>query len=643
MNPSIALKFEGNHKVKVFAFWGLVILFCLKAYSFILNAQFWAEDGPIFYKQAWENGISSISSSYAGYHVVTIRIVAYLSTFFSIDYAPTICNLFTLALQILPLYFIFSQRLNKVFVSDVLKYGFALIYLIGPGAREVFLTMTNIQWYLPIWVLLFLFSEPSKNRNVKIVEYVLLLLFSLTGPYAIFIFPIYGGMLLLRKIKLDKIAFAIIVISFALQASSLVCSPSVLLITTVDFSRFLDFFSIKIILSSILGQRILNDLFHEMPSEIVLYFGLLLWVFISIRVLLSKNHFLMTLIALGNLNFVAGYFKVGSQMGWQPESGARYAWVGIFAYCFAYFYFTSTSKNKIEKYFLYLLVLLTVFVAIPGDFNYFNPKSKDWAHNVRSYDLANQGDSVLFETDPNENFNFTIVKKGVNKLTEILPTNNVSAYFSFEVINDSLFTKDGWAFINNHNCDGNEVFVVFKSSKKSFAFKTKPYIRADISAAFKGNYDLAGFNLTASTSKIDSNSYDIGILIYNSNLNSYGLKYLKSDVLVYQAQSNHYIDALTLEKKNLKLRGWAVLKNLSSQHEGISVYAVSKSGSYLIPSQLELRSDVSVAFRGNYDQSGFISNYDVSNLPKGDYIVQIKITQSDWIKKIDTNKKFTVQ
>src|SRR3954469_13020568 len=45
----------------------------------VLNPQFWAEDGPVFFAQARIHGIAALVEPYAGYFHTVLRLVAWIA------------------------------------------------------------------------------------------------------------------------------------------------------------------------------------------------------------------------------------------------------------------------------------------------------------------------------------------------------------------------------------------------------------------------------------------------------------------------------------------------------------------------------------------------------------------------------------
>jgi len=152
-----------------------------------IDQTLWGEDGTIFINQARELRFSSLWATYAGYFHLYPRLIAWLSTFLDLQITPLI---------FLSAWFLAYVALIYVAASRALLCEFnpagvgllVILMLAQPHLGEVFFTLTNAQWFiggaLAIYVLV-----PTKDRS-SIYEKGMLLVASLTGPFALVLSPI---------------------------------------------------------------------------------------------------------------------------------------------------------------------------------------------------------------------------------------------------------------------------------------------------------------------------------------------------------------------------------------------------------------------------------------------------------------------
>ncbi len=158
----------------------------------LLQPQFWAEDGAIFFRQNYEQGLGALFTPYAKYIHLIPRLVAYLASFFPTALAPAIYAYTTLAITLGIGAKLMSSRLE-------LPYKPLLVVAIGlvPTGGEVILNLTNIHWYSALLLIALVLQKPPTTKSSAVFDFVLLLLAGLTGPFIIAFTPL----LLLRWIK----------------------------------------------------------------------------------------------------------------------------------------------------------------------------------------------------------------------------------------------------------------------------------------------------------------------------------------------------------------------------------------------------------------------------------------------------------
>lgn len=169
-----------------------IILLIRRTDSF-LNPQFWAEDGTIFFLQQYKIGPSAIFLPYAGYiHLIPRLIALFSDMLFSYSIIPAAYNISSFIITLFVIAGIFSPRLNVKY-----KGLFALSLVLIPHYKsEVFMNITNLQWLLCVLLIILLIKEDPnpKYGNIKIqytTDFLTLFFCGLTGPFIIFMFPLF--------------------------------------------------------------------------------------------------------------------------------------------------------------------------------------------------------------------------------------------------------------------------------------------------------------------------------------------------------------------------------------------------------------------------------------------------------------------
>lgn len=157
--------------------------------SMVWHAEFWAEDGWVWYPIAYNWGLQSLLQPVAGYLQTISRLVALISQLFPISWAPTIFMASALLIQIAPVVFLVSWRMDDAWRSRPARFAFAFLYLTLPNVYEVFVNLTNSQWHLCVLAFFILASRPPAGWAGRCFDTLALAVTGLSGPFVILLAP----------------------------------------------------------------------------------------------------------------------------------------------------------------------------------------------------------------------------------------------------------------------------------------------------------------------------------------------------------------------------------------------------------------------------------------------------------------------
>lgn len=244
-----------NHSYFFVLIFSALIIFLRKSDS-ILNPQFWAEDGTVFFADQFNYGISSLIKPYVGYLHLVPRLIALLTHLTgAITFAPLIYNLGSFVITIFVISHIFSPRLN-LNRKPILALSLVLIPL---TSSEVFLTITNLQWLLAVLLVIVLLKEsPDTMYGSVIVQQIsdvaIVILCGLTGPFIVFLLPFFLWRCRPPAKNFDiLLAFAAVTVA-CVQMYFVLDDDFVPITTDNTIYRVSDF-------AKILGQRMFGNLF----------------------------------------------------------------------------------------------------------------------------------------------------------------------------------------------------------------------------------------------------------------------------------------------------------------------------------------------------------------------------------------------
>ena len=156
----------------------------------ILHAQFYAEDGHVWFANAYNMGWwRPLLRPQDGYFQTFPRLGAALALLAPLALAPLVMNLLAIAAQALPVNLLLSPR-SRPWGSLRFRALLALMFLVLPNCNEISLGITESQWMLAFSAFLLLVALPPSGRAGRLFETILLALAGLTGPFCIFLLPV---------------------------------------------------------------------------------------------------------------------------------------------------------------------------------------------------------------------------------------------------------------------------------------------------------------------------------------------------------------------------------------------------------------------------------------------------------------------
>ncbi len=154
----------------------------------LLHAQFFAEDGWVWYQQAYNLGWArSLAITHGGYLQTLPRLVAGISLLFPMQWAPLVMNVAGAVIQILPVTALLSRRCAPWGPMPV-RMLMATLYLAIPNAPEVHVVITNAMWHLAVLQLLLALSAPLGWQG-RIVDTLVFTVGSVSGPFSLLLLP----------------------------------------------------------------------------------------------------------------------------------------------------------------------------------------------------------------------------------------------------------------------------------------------------------------------------------------------------------------------------------------------------------------------------------------------------------------------
>ena len=206
---------------------GSFLLIASRRIDALTRAQFYAEDGIVWYAQAYTIGPwRALLLPRDGYLQTLPRMVAAFSLAFPLTRAPLVMNIAGLLVQALPAAFLLSARM-KNWGPLPLRCALAFIYIALPNAAELHASITEAQWHLALAACLLTLAQPPSAPSKRVFDFIILLLCGLSGPFVIPLAAIAVFRAWRRRDAQRRIALgAVLVTCAALQAGCLLFSHS---------------------------------------------------------------------------------------------------------------------------------------------------------------------------------------------------------------------------------------------------------------------------------------------------------------------------------------------------------------------------------------------------------------------------------
>jgi hypothetical protein len=155
----------------------------------LLHPQFFAEDGWIWYQQAYNlHWLPSLGIPQAGYMQMFPRLVTGLALLFPMQWAPLVMTLAGALIQALTVTALLSHRCAPWGPLRV-RMWMAALYIAIPDAPEIHVVLTNAMWHLALLQALLAFSVPPLSWRARVSDVALFAIAGITGPFCILLWP----------------------------------------------------------------------------------------------------------------------------------------------------------------------------------------------------------------------------------------------------------------------------------------------------------------------------------------------------------------------------------------------------------------------------------------------------------------------
>jgi hypothetical protein len=383
----------------------------------ILNAQFFQEDGHVWFADAYNFGWwAGLFRTYEGYHHVFLRLGASLALLVPLTLAPLVLNLIAICIQALPANLLVSVRCSA-WGSLRFRALLAGVYLALPNTREMLNDISQSQWPLTLCAFLLLAGSTPRSVGGRIFDISILLLCGLTGPECFFLLPIALFLAWRHRDRWRWVATGVLAALCPIQAWSLLnggfssrphyplgASPAML-------TRIL---AGDVYLGTLLGG---NGLAASMSTGVFLFLaiaaviGTAIAAFCFARSAMEMRLFLLltsTLLAASLISPTA-YPPVGVSV-WELLAGAAGIRLWYFpTLAFAWSILWCFQSPDVPLKIVSAVLLCVMCFGIVRDWRYPPLKDLQFKEYVKRFEAAPPGTAFIFPQNP-QGWNMTLVK-----------------------------------------------------------------------------------------------------------------------------------------------------------------------------------------------------------------------------------------
>lgn len=426
-------KFKKSDIIVIF-FISLIIIISRRPDA-IFNPQFWAEDGAVWYAQAYHYGpLKALFFPHNGYLQSISRITAAFAQILPLRAAPLTYNVIAIFFQFFPVIFFCSSRFDFLVPRKTVRFLLILIYLILPYSHELHVNITNTHTRLALLAFMVLIATPNKKLLWRFFDIGVILLSGLSGPFCIVLAPIAFIKWFLRRNHYTRTILFLLIITALIQGLCVLLyrRPSELLPLGATLNRFSAIVA-YIYTAAITGSHGVELLAYKDSNNLLIIYAIVATgSFFVFFVFIKASLELRLFIIFSNLIFLSSLFSPNTSAilpQWEafliPGVNTRYYFFPIFSFliCLGWGWFNSTRWHN----------LLVVYPAIcilffAGAFNnWVFPPLDDYHYqkSIQKLDKAGHGEPIAIPTPPS--WQMVLYKKAVtNKRQPALKNSNAS-------------------------------------------------------------------------------------------------------------------------------------------------------------------------------------------------------------------------
>ena len=394
---------------------GFVLLITRQPHT-LIDPQLWAEDGKVWYRDAYLYGpLRPLLAPDAGYLNTFQRLVGALGLMLPLALLPLFFAIVSVVVQVLPITFLATDRMATVATSRAIRLAVGLGTVVLPNLAELSGDVTNTQWPLALLATLVLVSSRTRSNAWRVFDIAVIVASGLSGPFALFLAPEAILLAVIRRSRMQMALALLVCMTAAIQGTVLILSAphqraNLLSPAHVDATAGAVIVVGRMLLAPLVGASrgaafaVAIGPWCDLAIATVgmaVIAGAFLWASTEVRLLLGFG----VLTLAGTL--------VGSRSLWaamiRPTAGERYWYIPMLTWLLALAVVAARSRFRWARpCALYALLAVTV-VGVPSGWRYPAPANAHFQEAASRFAAAAPGRAVTFHEDP-PGWQFVLVK-----------------------------------------------------------------------------------------------------------------------------------------------------------------------------------------------------------------------------------------
>ena len=250
---------------------GFAVL-ALRRVDTLAHPQLWAEDGPVFLRDAYlHSWPSSLFRPYAGYLHLLLRVWAELTTLLPVHRLPLSYAVFALGTTVACFSLVLSRRLRWVIPSDGLRIVAFFVLIALPAREEITGNLTNAIWPVAIALIIMSLWDSPVTAPGRGAEAAAVVTLGLSGASSLLVWPAFWLRRRRQAVAHNTLIAALATASAAVQGLIVVLSDQR---TNEGLGKVGDMalaLFVRIWGTMTLGERLLTGALAERPVPVAVW------------------------------------------------------------------------------------------------------------------------------------------------------------------------------------------------------------------------------------------------------------------------------------------------------------------------------------------------------------------------------------